>query len=273
MGNICLGLNSLWGDGPSFVGEVSEVARECLSVLVKDVKRVVTWSGQVEQFDWDVFFATRTIDYKGDEVKTAREFSWQNIAPALPKEIGRVPLSEVCTLGAKHYVDHFDSYIRPPDRWELKKAPRVMVPDAAWPDVCRGLTATGVCTFMREEELFHTSQGPLLNGLFGVTKDEWEQGHEVFRLIMNLTPLNGIAESVKGDVETLPTWSMMTPFMLDQDEMLVVSSEDVRCFFYTMSVPVCWWKYLAFNRKVPDSCLPEELQGQSVYMVAKVLPM
>ena len=166
-------------------------------------------------------------------------------------------------MGAKHYVDHFDSYIRPPDRWELKKAPRVMVPDAAWPDVCRGLTATGVCTFMREEELFHTSQGPLLNGLFGVTKDEWEQGHEVFRLIMNLTPLNGIAESVKGDVETLPMWSMMTPFML----------EDVRCFFYTMSVPVCWWKYLAFNRKVPDSCLPEELQGQSVYMVAKVLPM
>ena len=115
LGNICLGLNSLWGDGPSFGGEVSEVARECLSVLVKDVKRVVTWSGQVEQFDWDVFFATRTIDYKGDEVKTAREFSWQNIAPALPKEIGRVPLSEVCTLGAKHYVDHFDSYIRPTD--------------------------------------------------------------------------------------------------------------------------------------------------------------
>ena len=96
-----------------------------------------------------------------------------------------------------------------------------------------------------------------------------------FRLIMNLTPLNGIAESVKGDVETLPMWSMMTPIYVGPEmSMLVVSSEDVRCFFYTMSVPVCWWKYLAFNRKVPDSCLPRgSLQGQSVYMVAKVLPM
>ena len=67
--------------------------------------------------------------------------------------------------------------------------------------------------------------------MFGVTKDEFHQGVEVFRLIMNLIPLNGIVESVKGDVETLPTWSMTTPFQLQPDESLVVSSEDVRCFF------------------------------------------
>eukprot|EP00435_Cladocopium_sp_Y103_P021735 s916_g5.t1 len=31
---------------------------------------------------------SRTIDYRGEEVKTAKSFSWANIGPALPREIG-----------------------------------------------------------------------------------------------------------------------------------------------------------------------------------------
>eukprot|EP00435_Cladocopium_sp_Y103_P057709 s1098_g20.t1 len=273
MSNICIGLNSLWGEPLSFEGSVTGVVFDCLCHLVSDIKRISAWTGKIESFDWDAFFSTRSIDYKGDEVKTAREFTWNNIAPALPKEIGRVPLAEVCSLGAKHYVENFDAYLRPPERWELKRPPRVMVPDDAWGEVCRGLTDCGICTFMKEEDLFHTGNTPLLNGLFGVTKDEFHQGHEVYRLIMNLVPLNGIVESLKGDVETLPTWSMTTPFQLQPDESLVVSSEDVRCFFYVMGVPQAWWKYLGFNKRVPDECLPLDLRGHSVFLAAKVLPM
>ena len=65
----------------------------------------------VDAFTWPSFFQTRGIDYKGDEVKTARSFSRGNIEPALPHEIGRVPLEEVCTLGARHYVENFDLYV------------------------------------------------------------------------------------------------------------------------------------------------------------------
>ena len=63
------------------------------------------------------------------------------------------------------------------------------------------------------------------------------------------------------------------PFFLQPGENLLVSSEDVRCFFYTMSVPTEWHKYLAFNKKVPDTCLPEDLLGKEVYLAAHVLPM
>ena len=55
--------------------------------------------GVLESFSWSSFFSTRGVDYKGDEVKTAKYFAWKNIAPALPEEIGRVPLEQVCTLG------------------------------------------------------------------------------------------------------------------------------------------------------------------------------
>lgn len=270
---LCCSLNSLWGDALLFDGPVGDVSKQCLKILSTDVSRFSALPGILDEFSWGDFFATRGIDYKGDEVKTARSFCWNNIRHALPAEVGRVPLEEVCTLGARHYVLNFDAYIKDQSMWVLKKAPRVMVSDADWPDVCRGLLQTGVCTLLPLEEVFDTGQGPLLNGLFGVSKEEWVGDTEVYRLIMNLIPLNNLAHPLRGDVETLPMWSLMNPYFLQPGENLLISSEDVRCFFYTMSVPCTWYKYMAFNKRVPRECLPEHLRDREVYLAAKVLPM
>ena len=271
--SVCVSLNSIWGDEVFSDREISGVAANCLKLLAADVSRVCRLEGKLEVFEWDQFFATRSVDYKGDEVRNAQSFCWANIAPALPAEIGRVPLQEVCAQGARFYVENFDMYLKPRDRWELKRSPRVMVSDQDWAPVCSGLLSSGICRLLPAEEVFDTGSGLLLNGLFGVSKDEWVEGREVMRLIMNLVPLNGIAAPLQGDVETLPMWSLMTPFFLQPGEQLLISSEDVRCFFYTMSVPSCWSKYMAFNKLVPDECLPESLKGQDVYLASQVLPM
>ena len=192
---ICLSLNSVWGCGLCETGPVNDVVMRCLQMLSLDALRFQNMEVFLENFCWEEFFKTRTVDYKGDEVKTARSFCWDNIRHALPDEIGRVPLEEVCTLGARHYVMNFDSFIKPPDQWTLSRPPRVMVGDADWPTVCSGLVDRGICTFLEREEVFSTGEGLLLNGLFGVTKDEWVESTEVYRLIMNLIPLNGIAHS------------------------------------------------------------------------------
>lgn len=221
--------------------------------LVKDVERLVDLHETVCPFNWTDFFCTRGVDYQGDEVKIALKFSWANISPALPVEIGRVPLKDVCSQGAKFYVEHFDSFIKDRSHWPPYKAPKVMVDDA-------------VCTFLTREEVFCIDDVPLLNGLFGVSKDEDKDGVPIYRLIMNLIPLNNICQNLSGDVATLPAWSTMAPFFLQPSENLLVSSEDVRCFFYTMSVPNCWYKYLAFNKKVPCTCLPEHLKGREGFL-------
>eukprot|EP00438_Fugacium_kawagutii_P021703 Skav224769 [mRNA] locus=scaffold1604:630943:636934:- [translate_table: standard] len=273
LSGICMALNSIYGCNLFCERDVNDVTGECLKLILVDVERWNSLTGVLERFDWDSFFNTRGIDYKGDEVKNAMTFCWSNIQPALPAEIGRVPLREVCTLGARHYVDNFDSFVRDAKDCSLKKAPRVMVRDSDWPEVCRGLVASGLCTMLPREEVYDTGEGLLLNGLFGVTKDEWVNGVEVFRLIMNLIPLNALCCPLQGDIETLPMWSMMNTFFLQPSEQLLISSEDVRCFFYTMSVPTAWWKYLAFNKVVPQECLPPDLAGQEVYLASKVLPM
>ena len=183
-------------------------------------------------------------------------------------------MEDVCSLGCHHYVTHFDEYLKPAQEWVTVRAPRVMVDDSSWSAVCRGLVNSGVCVFLDASEVFHVGAQPLLNGLFGVTKDEWTPGGtEIFRLIMNLIPLNAICRPMAGDVDTLPSWGSMSPFFLQPSELLLVSSEDVKCFFYTMRVPEVWWKFLAFNKVVPDEALPCHLQGRQVYLASRVLPM
>ena len=271
---VCMGLNSLWGCEVFFDGSWTPGMLSCVEALKEDVRRFCLMDVTIPELDWTELFKIRSVDYKGDEVRVARKFGWKNISPALPGDVGNVPLSEVCTLGCRHYVLHFDQYLKPESEWELLRPPRVMVEEDNWPEVCRGLVHSRVCVFIEEDSVFHTSSGPLLNGLFGVTKEEFTpEGVEIFRLIMNLTPLNALCKPLAGDVDTLPCWSGMHPFFIQPSEGLLVSSEDVKCFFYTMGVPDTWVKFLAFNKLVPDEALPPDLQGKRVYLSSRVLPM
>ena len=79
--------------------EVTGAQRRCLLILARDAQRVSQLPGILDAFEWNEFFANRSVDYQGEEVKVARSFCWSNIAPALPQEIGVVPLSEVLHFG------------------------------------------------------------------------------------------------------------------------------------------------------------------------------
>ena len=274
MAALCLSLNSFWGGPVVWDQKASKGQVLCLQHLCVQVERLCYLDTVIESLDWTSYLKVKSVDYQGEEVKVARWFSWDNISPSLPREVGAVPLEDVCSLGCHHYVTHFDEYLKPAQEWVTVKAPRVMVDDSSWSAVCRGLVNSGVCVFLDASEVFHVGTQPLLNGLFGVTKDEWTPGGtEIFRLIMNLIPLNAICRPMAGDVDTLPSWGSMSPFFLQPSELLLVSSEDVKCFFYTMRVPEVWWKFLAFNKVVPDEALPCHLQGRQVYLASRVLPM
>eukprot|EP00438_Fugacium_kawagutii_P030021 Skav233810 [mRNA] locus=scaffold7867:43550:47330:- [translate_table: standard] len=269
-----LALNSYWGCELFDDGTPTDGQRACLENLLRDAMHFRSIASVVPTLTWDDFFKVKSIDYKGDEVQVAQWFQWKNVAPALPREVGKVPLADVCTLGCHHYVTHFDDYLKPRPEWGKITTPRVMVEDRHWESVCLGLVSSGICRFIGEDEVFNTGNGPLLNGLFCVSKNEWcEDGTEIFRLIMNLVPLNSICQPIDGDIGTLPAWSTMNPFFLQPHERLLVSSEDVKCFFYTMSVPSAWTKYLAFNKVVPSHIAPASFGEQRVFLASLVLPM
>ena len=131
---------------------------------------------------------------------------------------------------------------------------------------------------MKREELHHISGRPLMNGLFAVEKGEKGVGpdgveFDICRLIMNLVPTNSICRNLVGDTCTLPTVVGLSSIILEDDQLLLTSSEDIRCFFYLFQTPPSWWRYMGFAREVPLEALPGGHDGAGWHLVTKVLPM
>ena len=264
-------LNSLNGEGCEGPESASEYQRQVLEGLLEDCERVSNWSIGENETSWESFFRVKGVDYKGDEILTAQTMTWANVAPALPSEVGSVKLEEVVELGSLHYVQNFEEYLMDPKDQVYTKPPRVMVPPEDWLTFCDNLLKLGVFAKVHEDDLHKVQGKPILSGLFGVSKHEFVNSTEVHRIIMNLVPLNNVCRSMEGDVGTLPSWAGMTALNLQPHEQLVVSSEDVRAFFYIFSVPQTWHRFLAFNRP-----LPKELAGPKPglwYPCSAVLPM
>eukprot|EP00438_Fugacium_kawagutii_P033212 Skav210557 [mRNA] locus=scaffold2699:145044:159460:- [translate_table: standard] len=268
---LLMGLNSYAGVSLTSTARLTSVQEKYVTELCQDVKELESWSEKFSALSWKDFFRFRSVDYAGDEIATAQQTSWDNLKTAIPSEVGSVPLEAVCEGGCREYVCSFEKYLLDEPSRVYTKPPRVMVPDHAWEETCKGLIASGICSRLPESQIAKVQGRPLLNGIFGVSKGEMANGHEVHRLIMNLVPLNNICRGIDGDVATLPSWSSTSPLCLLPDQQMVVSSEDVRCFFYIFSVPKAWHRYLGFNKLAPFCLHPHTTERH--YLCARVLPM
>ena len=146
--------------------------------LAAAVEVCESWSEVFQDVNFSDFLRIKGIDYKGDEVKLAVNLSWECLAPALP-DVGKLKLAELCTLGTRFYVDHFEDFLVPSNEMSLGKPPRVFADAKEWPSICQGLVGKGICEVVPLDELFHIQGQPLLNGMFGVGKGEFVIDHEL----------------------------------------------------------------------------------------------
>ena len=113
---------------------------------------------------------------------------------------------------------NFERYLLPAESMVYTKPPKIFVELDAWEQVCSGLLNRGVCRLIPRSEVFCISGRPVHNGLFGVSKEEFVDGVEVYRLIMNLVPANKLVRNLGGDVCTLPAVVGMSPILLEDHE-------------------------------------------------------
>ena len=90
---------------------------------------------------------------------------------------------------------------------------------------------------------------------------------------MNLVLLNSLCQPLAGDVDTLPAWSGMSPFFLQPSQNLVVSSEDVKRFFYTMTVTVPLSGLITWLSTSSQEAPPGDLCGRRAFLASRVLLM
>ena len=271
--SVCRAMNSYFGVSGSRLGSSSRSSKAAVASLATYVEDASAWEEKFDGADWDTLFSTRTVDYHGEEVKMAQHVRWENLEPALPEGIGSIPLEEVCELGTLAYVSNFEEYLLPIEDQVYTRPPRVMVPDDGWYKVCSGLLERGICEVLPRREVYHLRGQPLLNGMFGVSKEEYHNSWEVHRLIMNLVPVNKLCRNLAGDIATLPNWAGMTPYLMEDKEITLMSSEDSRCFFYLFSIPDAWKRFMGFGKLLPAELVPPKWEGLDCVLVSRVLPM
>lgn len=269
----CGGLNSLAGHRVELLQRSSPSALRAVKRLGRLVDSAAIVDEVIPKLDFDEFFSSRTVDYSGDEIKLAKNLKWESIAPSFPEQVGLLPLRDYCEGGVLHYVDHFADFMVPLDDQFVGRTPRIFVDDADWFDLVQGLLDRGICEIFKESDIHHVQGQCMLNGMFAVSKQEFVGDIEVCRLIMNLKPTNLNCRPLEGDTCTLPSATCLSSMFLDQEEMLTVSSEDIKCFFYLFQVPWHWRRFLAFGRAVPREFLGSDFGMERGFLVSKVLPM
>ena len=269
---VCL--NSLHSCGEVGRGDVPSPAS--LRVM-KRLESVIQGSHILDEplpdIDFSKFFSKRSLDYAGEEVKLAIPISWRSVEASLPPEAGSLDIRDFCSGGVLHFINNIDETIIPEECQHPMKCPSVMVCEGDWEALAFGLVDRGLCKVVCQDDLHHIKGVPLLNGLFSVGKDEMKNMIPVSRLIMNLKPWNSISRSLAAEVSTLPSITQMGALYIHDNEILVTSSEDLRCFFYLFRVPEAWTRFMGFGREVPESMIPAGGGGKKWYLAGTVLPM
>ena len=145
-----------------------------------------------------------------------------------------------------------ESLLLPEEEWPAfpPKAKTMMKDPKEYGSLASELWQRDLALWLPESELFHHGSEPIISGLFGVGKGKdvpGSPGLEQLRLICNLVPSNGYFREIRGDVDHLPYMMQWASIMLEDDEVLLVSQEDMTCAFYLFKLPRAWCRSVSYT--------------------------
>lgn len=135
----------------------------------------------------------------------------------------------------------------------------------------------GIISWVHADVAYTDKRGTYLSGLFGVVKPNKYTINKrpVLRVIMNLIPLNGLFQVLRGDINYLPSATQWLPIFLQSGDQITRSQADMSAAFYLFELPVQWQKYMCFNFSVKGHQLG--FTGDAAFKLyrptCRVLPM
>ena len=225
-------------------------------------------------WDWLEKLKGKKVSYTGEVLEVAQTLTLEEVLPALPP--AGTPISEVLSLCSQEVRDQLEfpdeQFLPEAQHPEVVPQAKVHASQEEWNKIVQVCVDRGVMEVVDYDSIPLVRGRPLLNGAFGVLKQgKVVDGHRVLRLIMNLTPANMVLRTILGDIETLAGPSLWTATVLEDDEIALISGDDLVCSFYLFKLPAGWSKYFCFSLPVAGSVLgrPEA----QVWVGAAVIPM
>eukprot|EP00971_Amphidinium_carterae_P348898 6490729-Amphidinium_carterae.1 len=253
--------------------------------------------------DWEALLRSRYINYEGECVAKAECLTWHRMEPALPPiaSCGIIPAVSLATGGILDYLRRPECALFDLRHLKARPAPgKVNIAQHERTLVAGHLVSRRLCSLLYDSELVWIQGLPLVNGLFGVEKPGSTvhtldgASSTCLRLIMNLTASNSVMRACEGNTACLPSLSAWRGVIMQSDEYLLCSWEDLKGCFYLISMDG-WEKYFAFNLAFKGdalseiekmllesgSALPEMLakvraardSGQRLWLCSRVIPM
>ena len=237
------------------------------------------WLGEVEEFG-SLDLLSGTLELQGgrfaveqafDSVKctAAGYFSeaGANLSGALEVQVDRVAIPEaagtvnpasILPADRKAVFENLESLRRPEPLWDpvVPSCHRVAPQEEI--GLMRKLLKHKMVVLVRECDLPKDSSGRLLNsGLFCVPKNEVED-----RLILDRRPQNATMNRLSW--AKLPAGACFSRLLLQPDEYLRGSGDDLRHFYYSLELPSNWIRYNSVGRIV-DPILVREFGYDTAY--------
>ncbi|CAK0812662.1 unnamed protein product, partial [Prorocentrum cordatum] len=257
-------------------GPASAVQLKALRLLARSVGTFLCqYEGSVANLDWTQELKSSAVSYTGMEVYPAEQLDRERLLLALPAKeaCGSVLATEVSEGWIRSVLEHPEWVMKSPaELGEMPKTPRVWAEDDEWELIAAELVNRGILVPIEADEIVKVKGRRVLGGLFGVRKSGHVKGSGPQRLVMNIIPSNWLQETVQGDMGLLPTTDKWKSIILRSGEVMMSSSEDLKCCFYVYRLPAVWHKYMALSKKVSRSCLGLDGTGE-VHVAAAVIPM
>ena len=226
----------------------------------------------------DLVLGKARFDYAGEPVMILEDLVAEKVIPVWPK-VGEAAIQPVLP----YLPDELAEMIEDPKNcllptWEWPEKPtrsRVRASQEEWNKIVQAGYERGLMVPMEDDQVFRDSSGQkVLNGAGGVKKLKQIGGEEktMQRFISNFIPINQYLAHLSGGDQFLPYLGQLTLMGLEDDENLLIDSEDFCSCFNLFTLPASWRGLMCFGMMV-DAKFMGGTAGHMVYPAMAVVPM
>lgn len=197
----------------------------------------------------------KKVSFLGEEISQPHALTTEQIQKGLPPKGhgGAIPILTFLRGRTRYLMEHpLESILAEADRGSAPTKAKVHIKKGSEMEVFKLMEDRGVIKWFPDDMVYADSRGQYLSGLFGVIKPgKYTETHlPVLRCIMNLIPVNGLFQVLRGDIRCLPSATSWIPLHVGHGEVVTMSQGDMHAAFYLFEMPACWSPFMCFNWRV-----------------------
>ena len=260
--------------------EVATPAQELMVTrLYRAVMKFAEAGGQIGPYDnAKSSVGSVKFDYSGEPINYMEDLIAEKVIPCWPK-VGEAAIQDAAAFVppyVKEWLDDPQRCLLPPAAWPESPPPsRVRADDQEWEKIVAAGYARGMMRRVEDHEIFTDLRGrKVLNGAGGVKKVKRIGGEDKLlqRFISILVPSNTYQAHMPGDDDHLPYLGQMSMMEVDEDEEVLIDSEDLTSCFNLFRLPAPWAGFSAFSKRVSARVFGGPA-SEMVYVGMTVVPM